>query len=381
MAHSPARPRRRFFQFRLRTLLGLMLLIVLLLGAWRLLIEPYQRQGPVMALVEELGGRCQTSAAAPWVTQLLRRDNQDIVFIDLSDCDEPVEYVGAVSRLPLLETLVVGGEKFTDDHLRQFQRLHSLRWLVLDSTSVTETALGEFRLAMPKVDVYQSQRRAEAEIRDRIRHHTIHVVERGYDESYPRLRELLGDEHFAHTTWLRFSRFYRAIDQADIAIFVHASSVRRMPHLRKLEIDHLSVTDADIEQFKALPNLLLLSLGRAQVTDDGLRHLESMRQLEELWLHDNDITDAGLKHLEHLPNLRGVFLFYTKVTDQGLSRLGRMTRLERLWLHGTQVSDAGLKHLHGLTNLREMTLHDTKVTRHGVTELRRVLPNCVVEHD
>jgi hypothetical protein len=56
---------RRWWQFGLRGLLLLVLVIALGLLACRQYLKPYWRQQQTIALIEKLGGTCQTTKPAP----------------------------------------------------------------------------------------------------------------------------------------------------------------------------------------------------------------------------------------------------------------------------------------------------------------------------
>src|SRR5437899_13079434 len=128
---SAKRPRRRWYQYSLRTLLGLVTLAVGLVMAWRVCVEPYRQQQQTMKLIEKLGGTYQTAEAAKWLRRLLGDDFQNITLVNLARCDQPAAYIDAVASLPALETLAVGGEAFGDDDLRRLRSLTSLRGVVL----------------------------------------------------------------------------------------------------------------------------------------------------------------------------------------------------------------------------------------------------------
>ena len=85
-------------------------LVAGLLVAWRVYVEPYRRQRETMTLIEELGGSYKTEPGGPaWMRDWFGTDNfQDIVLVDLADCDAPEKYLGQIALLPRLETLVVG---------------------------------------------------------------------------------------------------------------------------------------------------------------------------------------------------------------------------------------------------------------------------------
>ena len=125
---GPSKPRRRWLQFSLRTLLIVVTLVAGLLVAWRMYVEPYRRQRETMALIKELGGKFTTELGGPaWMRDWFGADNfQDIVLVDLADCDDPEKYLGQVASLPRLQTLAVGGLNFTDVQMDRLWRLRKL---------------------------------------------------------------------------------------------------------------------------------------------------------------------------------------------------------------------------------------------------------------
>src|SRR5947207_8992441 len=72
------RPRRRWFQFGLSTLLAVTALAAGGAMAWRVYVEPYRHQRQTMALVESLHGSYRTAAADTWVRWALGADYQNI---------------------------------------------------------------------------------------------------------------------------------------------------------------------------------------------------------------------------------------------------------------------------------------------------------------
>jgi hypothetical protein len=127
MVRKPPKSPRRWFQFRLGTLLFVVGLCAVAAFLWRMLADalPYREQRRTMALVAQFGGSCQTADASDWHRRLFGGNLQNIVLVDLLDCDKADEYIGPVAGSPRLETLLVGGDTFGDEHLRPRPRCGS----------------------------------------------------------------------------------------------------------------------------------------------------------------------------------------------------------------------------------------------------------------
>jgi hypothetical protein len=389
MSQNGTKPRgpRRWLQFSLRTLLVLTALAAGAMLAWRAYVEPYRRQRQTLALVEQLGARCQTEIAPGWLRRILGGDLQNIVLLDLSDCDEPDRYIEPVAALPDVHTLVVGGPAFGDEHLRRLRGLTSLRWLILDTTSVTEERVSEIRRALPQAEVFVSDRRAidalykvgHLTIRPRradvplIKSEWLNVVTEfssGWD---------IGEAQLAHLKRLKQLKlldFHRTpLSDAGLA------HVEGLSGLRVLNLSCTNVSDAGLKYVEGLKQLQELYLVGTQVSDAGMGHLKALQQLKELDVGSTRLTSDGLAHLNVLGQLRVLALWGTLVDDAGLAHLKGLTRLERLDLSITQISDAGLAHLKGMVQLRQLGLRTTNVTRGGVADLRKALPRCEVRSD
>jgi internalin A len=341
-----ARPPRRWFQFRLRTLLLIVGVCGVVAFLWRTLADalPYREQRRTMALVARLGGTYQTAEASNWHKiavetcdfiagtrrRLFGSDLQNLVLVNLMDCDAADDYIGAVAGSPKLETLVVGGEAFGDEHLRQLQGATLLRHLVLDSTSVTDEAIAALRAAQPKVEVYISERRAIAALR---RLGPTNLQSR----PVPPALESIVQQHFFDT----FERgcFGGSCGDAE------AANVRHFKNVRELILGHSTVTDAALSHVSNLQSLRVLRLSGRPITDAGVEHLARLTGLEELTLHRAPITDAGLERLKDLTNLRVLDLGGTRITDSGLMQLKDLKKLGFLNLNSTDVTEAAVPDL------------------------------------
>src|SRR5262249_33656226 len=128
--------RRRWWQFRLRTLLLAVGVVAGVLLGVRAHLAPYRQQRQTMALIEQLHGSYQSAAGPTWLRFVFGSDFQVVTVVNLADCDEPDDYLDAVAHLPALKTLVVGGRSFTDAQLGRLGSVKTLSGLVLDTTSV-----------------------------------------------------------------------------------------------------------------------------------------------------------------------------------------------------------------------------------------------------
>jgi internalin A len=337
---APRRAACRWFQFRLRTLLILVALCAVAAFAFRTVFDalPYRQPRRTAALIEQLGGSYQTAQASSWHRRLFGSDLQNLVLVNLADCDVPDRYIDAVADLPQLETLAVGGEAFTDRHLSRLRGNASLRYLVLDGAGVSDEAVAALRTEHPQVEVYFSERRAMAAL------HKLAYMSCRKADVPSTLRTRVGEEFFqtCHT-----------------ACFSGKTTADRLLNLRHLR--HVATL--------RLPGAM---------NDELMAGLSRLSDLQELMLAQSQVTDAGLAHLEGLPKLHRLALQQARVGDAGLAHLKSLHSLKELDLTGTKISDKCVVHLKGLTQLKELTLEDTAVTKAAVKELRKALPACHV---
>jgi hypothetical protein len=105
---------------------------------------------------------------------------------------------------------------------------------------------------------------------------------------------------------------------------------------------HITLTGwdrTDYSVLRAKPDVVVLQMANADVTDNTLHYLIEMHKLRELDLNDTQVTDQGLVILKELPSLQSLKLKNTKITDRGFrDNLADKESLQQLDLRGTQVS-------------------------------------------
>ena len=93
-----------------------------------------------------------------------------------------------------------------------------------------------------------------------------------------------------------------------------------------------------VEQMALLNGLPIkhLNLDTTSLGDDALVHVAGLPSLESLELKDAQITDEGLKHVEVLSNLKQLYLVPGPgVSPAGLERLKRALPQTRIRVEGT----------------------------------------------
>ncbi len=108
------------------------------------------------------------------------------------------------------------------------------------------------------------------------------------------------------------------------------------------------------------------------LTDDDVAALREIGpQLRILNLRNAGVTDAQLASLRDFENLTQLRLELNPITDAGLGALSGLRRLESLNLYGTRVTNAGLASLGSLPRLREVFVWQTQITPSAIAEFRR----------
>jgi hypothetical protein len=127
------------------------------------------------------------------------------------------------------------------------------------------------------------------------------------------------------------------------------------------------ITDELVRKvIKHTPELRILQMYGAAVSNDILADVGKLKHLEVFDLHDTEISNQGLAHLKKLPRLRKLDLLYCPINSRGLRHLQSISTLEILILDQTYIEDEGLEYLRSLKSLKELSLAQTFVTDAGI---------------
>ncbi len=132
--------------------------------------------------------------------------------------------------------------------------------------------------------------------------------------------------------------------------------IKGLTSLRILSIENAQITDDGLQTLEGLHDLEQIGLTGPKLSDAGLVHIAGLTRLTRLDLHGRGFTDAGLAHLRALTHLRELYLVYTSVSDAGLDELTALPELETLDLGWTRVTDKGLLTLTEIKTLRKIAV-------------------------
>jgi hypothetical protein len=221
------RRKRRWFQFRLGTLLALVTLAGIVLG---FVVNSAERQRRAVAFVATMGGRVQyeddeprggnVSLASEWLRESLGK-----------------HYFRSVTGVSLY-----GGTRVSDAGLVHLKGLTGLQWLHLDETQVSDAGLVHLKglTGLQRLGLGGTQVSGAG---------LVH------------LRGLTG-----------LQRLYLQDTQVSDAGLVH---LKGLTGLQRLRLQRTQVSDAGLVHLKALTGLEWLLLSNTQVSDAGLADLRA----------------------------------------------------------------------------------------------------------
>lgn len=237
-----AAPSRRWFQFRLRTLLALTTITAVALGWFlrerRWIAEQQRVLRPHVWSVIHTEPDWRDRVWGYDSTHYARRINTFTI------TDDDLRYVQQLPRLRSLE--IFNNPQFTGRGLEHLRNNPSLESLTLEYTGITDAGLEHLRnvTPLPSLQLYGDEFTGE------------------------------GFAHFA-----------------------------RLTQLKRLDVRGENITDEGLKHLGRLTQLGGLTVESKRCTDVGLKHLHGLTQLEWLSIDAPEISDAGIAELQRaLPN-------------------------------------------------------------------------------
>jgi hypothetical protein len=274
-AMTTPRPKLRWYQFSLRSLLVFVLLFGLGLGWFGAKMRQARRQAAAVEAITRTDGLAYYDFNAEphgiWWFRMHAVLGDDFfnsvvqAYLSHETTDADLENL---EDLPALRDLDCRGTKITGAGLRHLRGLSKLETLDLSFSELTDAGLENLR-------------------------------------DLPRLRKL-------------------GLNRTKITD-TGSRHLKHLAELKELDLSETRITGISMNDLSGLRHLTSMCLNDTKVSDGGLEQIAGLRQLEELSLERTEITDRGLEHLKKLTNLKVLDLYfnYPGVTDAGIESLRR----------------------------------------------------------
>ena len=124
-----AKPKRRWFQYSLRTLLLFVFLVSIPLSWFAVVVQNVRRQREAVVEIEQVGGYVVHDCFGNVVHAIVNRTKGE---------KTGLAHIGTLSQLELLD---LTGFRMTDANLADLRQMTHLKWLWLDCTNTSDAGL------------------------------------------------------------------------------------------------------------------------------------------------------------------------------------------------------------------------------------------------
>jgi hypothetical protein len=132
------------------------------------------------------------------------------------------------------------------------------------------------------------------------------------------------------------------------------------------------VTDGDLLELAALPELERLNLSQTRITDQGLTYLKTAPALRDVNLaYAEKIGDPAHAVIRDWKHLRRLSLRGTVVADETAASAAALPNLESLDIADTIVGDVGFEALTLAPKLKELAMGNIRISESGYQSLRQ----------
>lgn len=279
---------RAFTRFRLSFLFAVTFFVGLLLAAWRIYVSTFLEEAEAIEAIRNQGAVVVTEPTPNWLVEHTIGEEYlaHAVFVDARNCERPSEVVASLAACRELQDLAVGGLGFGEQEFESVAHLESLRFVLLDTTNVSDQALSE---RLPFV-VVRSDKLAISKLRE------IEISAWGDVVPLPVNVRLLESDAIQRVTSAQVVD-PRADFEPNGLYFSYAATVARA------EFDDEGMRQlAQIGRYN-LKSMETLILERSLITDTSLPAFKPLSALTQLDVAKTDLTDDGVKKLQAtLPN-------------------------------------------------------------------------------
>lgn len=378
-----ARPRRRWYQFTLRTAGVWIALFCLLLGSFAWWRDRAERQRKVVEELRGLGAKVEyqywyltdreKTDGLDWAEYRIAEPDQEFFLFAWLRSQVGDDYVSRVDQIQL--TL---SPETTTQSFQLLQNFRSLGRLNLDGSAVS----GDDLKSLPFFDTLEGFSLIPGQGSDSLLHgwgrdDTRGVLTDGdlsvFDRAY-RLRFLslqnqsIGEDGVKH---LRDCHRLQVLRLGGSSIGDEGlRQLNELTELAELELDQTSITDNGLEHLSRLDRLQRLSLMGNRLSGEGLASIGPKQQLDWLDVSNTNITDDSLRHMQQFPRLHILRLDYSRISGTGLKHLAGIKRIGEINLAGCPVTDESISKIDLPENIYAVFLNGCSITDQGISELK-----------
>jgi hypothetical protein len=340
--HPAKRPRLRWYQYSLRTLFLLTLIVSLLMSWHAVRMKRAKAQQKAVDAILAVNGwvqyDCQfdeqgnldkgaTGYGPAWLRKLLGPDYFDTT---VDAAVETAEQMEAVNGLPRLKSLTIEVPPDKEDPLVRLRDIDGLEELCIGGYA-TDAGLDHLR-------------------------------------GLKHLRRL--------TLGLGYSTNGLVLPKRIIGSGL--AGLRSCPALRELDVQDCELSPAALRDIEALSQLEKLTLARITSAPPLVFHINKLPALRELTA-DGSLIVAGFETIENLSRLEKLSLYgpNLNISNSDVEHLCRLPALRELALGGcSKVNDEAVPWLQKMTGLRRLSIDG--ISDAGLERIDDALPNCFV---
>lgn len=258
------------------------------------------------------------------------------------------ETIQKLAKLREMDALQLGPEKLSDRSVDALARIPKLRALIFTGTEITPEQL---------------RRLAKSDS----------IVSLSFDHLTATDAHLAQLKHFPHLESISLSddSIQRVGIPTTDAGIESLLDVDGLQHVSIFLASH--ITDKSLEHIGKLPNLRLLEITDAPITNQGFANLAVSTSLEELLINTGlpslPIDVQRIQERQSLDNLTQLYLTGKGFNDEFVAAITPLPKLEMLSLTGTSITDAGLTPLKDCPALRSINVLGNSFTRPGMAAI------------
>jgi hypothetical protein len=272
----------RWFHFRRRILLKVVLVLMVLFSIWWTFFYKYQVNHDINRLAR---GDCEYDQ---WY---------NITGANLSGVDMDQSVIDKIAQLRHMRWLIVGGHAFNNRALEQLKTLTQLELLLLDSTKATREEQAKLQKSLPNLRIYESTWRAVAELMTKYKKEKADKI-----LPYPNISfdyRIPADMVPA----LKDFKKYCILPERGVLLEPEEIGEGFGNYGYAPNVAHAYVDNRDSFEYSQYFKLNALAIKGSWFTDSDIVMM-STKNLAVVFLINTGVTSKGIEKLKHLPYIR-----------------------------------------------------------------------------